>query len=219
MGLEGYFVLRYDVQSFNLWFDEISKEITQTRGGEVFFTHFLTPHMPFLLNKNCDIKSIPWYSTYNLKQIQKLNDKSFREARRAYYKLYYEQVSCVFKKLTALMKRIENLKQFKNATIIIHGDHGSRISAGQFFEGLSDRDLVDNYSTLFSIRSPELKPGYDLRLVSIQRLFAEIFNNQRNDASKIEKETVAVDSKMGPTGPVTTIKMPDFGLSSQETEE
>jgi len=217
MGLEGYFVLRYDVQSFNLWFDEISKEITQTRGGEVFFTHFLTPHMPLILNKHCNIKSIPWYSTYNLKQIQKLNDDSFREARRAYYKLYYEQVSCVFNKLTVLMKRIEDLKQFKNATIIIHGDHGSRISAGQFFEGLSDRDLVDNYSTLFSIRSPDWKTGYDTRSVSVQRLFTEILSGEHNITLMDRPDTIAVNSK--DTGRVISVKMPVFGTPSPTSEK
>ncbi len=39
---------------------------------------------------------------------------------------------------------------------------------------LSDTDIVDNYSTLFAVRSPGRTPGYDRPLRSIQSLFAEL---------------------------------------------
>jgi len=217
LGLEGVIVQRYDVQSFNLWFDAFAEDVVQTQGGEVFLAHFLVPHAPFILDKQCEIKSIPWYHPYSLKQVQKLDDESFLETRRAYYELYYEQVACVYSKLTTFMERIEGLDQFDNATVVLHGDHGSRISAGQFFEGLSDQDLVDNYSTLFSIRSPLSKPGYVMRSVSVQRLFAEIYGNEDKRVSMDTPDTIAVNSKE--TGHVVSAKMPVFGVPSPTSEE
>ena len=208
---------RFDVQSFDLWFNKFQKDVTQTQGGEVYFSHFLVPHDPYLLNNHCKTQPISWQEPHLLKEAQNLVGEKFEEARSFYYKFYFEQVSCVYKKLTGFMEKIENLEQFKNATIVIHGDHGSRISSGQFMEILSDRDFVDNYSTLFSIRSPEVKPGYDMEFVSIQRLFAKIFDDDYNETSPLERDTVAVDSTE--KGRVISAIMPDYGMPSPKPAE
>ena len=205
-----YLAERFDVQSFELWFDKFQKDVNQTKGGEVFFAHFLVPHAPFLLNKNCETKPISWLEPHHLKEVKNLTGQAFKEARILYYGLYFEQVSCIYKKLTTFMEGIENLDQFKNATLIIHGDHGSRISAGQFFESLSDQDFVDNYSTHFSVRTPDMKPGYDLRSISIQRLFSEMFQDGYKIQDGESAGTVAVDSLE--KGRVIKAKMPDYGI-------
>ena len=212
MGIEAYFAKRYDVQSFDLWFDEFSNQLTQTRGGEVFLSHLLTPHAPIILYKNCGTKSIPWQNPYYLKEEKKLKGEAFQKTRSSHHQAYYVQVACVYKKLTEFMEKIEKLEPFSNATIVINGDHGSRISSGQYWENLSSRDFVDNYSALFSIRSPEVKPGYDLRSVSIQRLFSEVFNNRHNEVPKSEIDTVIADSME--KGRVMSAEMPDYGASS-----
>ena len=211
-----YFAPRYDVQSFNLWFDEYSNDVVEAKDGNMFFAHFLAPHEPFILNQNCETRPV-WKNRYFLKEHEKLEGDAFREARKAYYRDYYQQVACVFKKLTEFMENIEKLQPFKHATIIIHGDHGSRISSGQYYENLSERDFVDNFSTLFSIRSLKVKPGYDLRSVSIHRLFAEIFSSQYNEASAGEIDTVSIISREA--GRVVAAPMPDFGIPSLTTGE
>ncbi len=54
---------------------------------------------------------------------------------------------------------------FDEATIIVHGDHGSRISviepAAQYADQVTDRDLIDSYATLFAMRGPTVTAGYD----------------------------------------------------------
>ncbi len=209
---DGYLAPRYDVQSFRLWFDNFTNDIESTKGGEVYFAHFLVPHAPYILTKDCNTKLKPLEEPYFLKEFQNLKAKAFQETRKAYYGLYFEQVSCVYKKLTEFMDKIENLEQFKNATIVINGDHGSRISSGQFWENLSERDLVDNYSTHFSIRSPKVEPGYDLRSVSVQRLFAEVFSSPFQEISMDDVETVSINSME--KGRVISGKLPEYGLSS-----
>ena len=195
-----------------LWFDKFSKDVTQSRGGEVYFAHLMAPHSPYLLNSNCDTKLTPWISPYLLQESHNLKGPTLQSVRESYYKDYYEQVSCVYKKLTELMEKLENLDQFKNATIVINGDHGSRISSGQYFENLSERDFVDNYSTHFSIRSPHVEPGYDLRSVSVQRLFAEFIQGKGKTKPEKEKDKIVANSI--DAGRVILVNMPDFGNPS-----
>jgi len=207
-----YLAPMYDVQSFKLWFDDFTNDIAETKGGEVYFAHFLVPHAPLMLTKDCDTKLKPWESPHLLKEHRNLKAKDFQKARSRHYQDYFEQVTCVFKKLTEFMEKIEKLEPFQNATIIINGDHGSRISSGQYFENLSKQDFVDNYSALFSIRSPVVKPGYDLRSVSIQKLFSETFQDGQKIKKMEEMDTVVVNSVE--RGRVISAEMPDFGISS-----
>ena len=68
---------------------------------------------------------------------------------------------------------------FEDATIVVHGDHGSRIARVAPLttapQPLSDEDLADMYSVLLAVRSPSLSPGYRQDLVSLQALFREMF--------------------------------------------
>jgi hypothetical protein len=56
-----------------------------------------------------------------------------------------------------------------DAIVIVQGDHGSRIM--QLEPTVASRatrdDYIDNFSTLFAIKSPWLGPGYDRRMASI----------------------------------------------------
>jgi hypothetical protein len=69
-----------------------------------------------------------------------------------------------------------------DATIIVHGDHGSRLgliqpdSAGA--SDMSVDDYRDAYSTLFAVRSPSLEPAYDSRHASIACLFASLVESE-----------------------------------------
>ena len=68
---------------------------------------------------------------------------------------------------------------FEDATIVLHGDHGSRIARvaplTTMPQTLSDQDLTDMYSVLYAVRSPSLAPGYREELVSLQAQFRDTF--------------------------------------------
>ena len=68
---------------------------------------------------------------------------------------------------------------FDEATIIVHGDHGSRIvlvaPKPTTVELFSESDLTDTYSVLFAARSHGLSQEYELKLRSLQAVFAELF--------------------------------------------
>ena len=106
-----------------------------------------------------------------------------------------------------MLTSLETQPHFADATIVIHGDHGPRISAGQYVEGLSDRDMIDNYSALYAIRRPGTESGYDSRKVSVQRLTAEYFSAEGAELGP-DDPTVVIDSRE--VGTVVVRQMPDF---------
>jgi hypothetical protein len=73
--------------------------------------------------------------------------------------------------LDSFMAAIGQSENFRDAVIIIHGDHGSRISSGDTLEDYSQRDFVDNYATFFAVRSPAVQPGVDCEFVSLPEVF------------------------------------------------
>ena len=59
---------------------------------------------------------------------------------------------------------------FEEATIIVHGDHGSRASVrGSEAEHPAPVDL---FSTLFAVKAPQVVPGYDEQMSPLQDLLA-----------------------------------------------
>ncbi len=88
-------------------------------------------------------------------------------------------MGCLVQKLDWFFTRIDGNPALRDATIVLHGDHGSRISAGRFSTTVSARDLIDNHAALYAIRARDIEPGYDLRQVSIQALTAEYFGGRQ----------------------------------------
>ena len=59
-------------------------------------------------------------------------------------------------------------------TIILHGDHGSRIANDfQFIEHMSERDIIDSYATFMAIKDTTFTSEADDRFISIQDAYAE----------------------------------------------
>jgi hypothetical protein len=66
---------------------------------------------------------------------------------------------------------------WRDAIVIIHGDHGSRIMQRSVRAAYADRltrqDFNDAFSTLFAVRSAHLKPGVEREQRPLQELLAE----------------------------------------------
>jgi hypothetical protein len=67
-----------------------------------------------------------------------------------------------------LLKALDRSPAGKNNIVIIHGDHGSRITEIEPTEAnigkFSDRDVIATYSTLFAVRPARSQPAYSSRL-------------------------------------------------------
>lgn len=144
--------------------------------GRMFFAHIMLPHQPYFLTSDCRLRDFDdWYNRklYH-DDLSRVSSSAFRNEA---YQRYFEQTTCLLGALDDLFGAMRKRGIFEAATIIVHGDHGSRITihdpvfenAGQ----LTPRDLIDAYSALFAIRAPGVASGYDTRMRSVQDLFGE----------------------------------------------
>lgn len=163
---------RFDVVGFPSWFDKYIFELANTQRGNMIFSHFMVPHAPYNLTNDCQVNNLVSDAGYYLGEKFGVTQENLHEKRQIFQNEYYTQSICVLNKITELLNTIDRLPQFDDAIIIIHGDHGSRISIGNHVEDYDERDFIDNYATFYAIRSPDIKAGYDCRLISLPRLFS-----------------------------------------------
>jgi hypothetical protein len=123
--------------------DRIKAEVAQPSGGTLSFNHLLLPHFPYILDANCGLKPIGEW-TYPVQ----------RESRHGVEKVYagyWDQVACA---KTRLLEIIDSAAARENLYVIVHGDHGSRISRKTKLE--TEEDLL---RTFLAIRGPGIMPG------------------------------------------------------------
>ncbi|MVA99795.1 hypothetical protein GN330_21305 [Nitratireductor sp. CAU 1489] len=197
----------FDAHAFPSWMQKIGDDIVSGSVTSAVFGHILFPHAPFVSDANCR-QNLRRESPYYLFEMRKLSGASRERARAAYYKDYFAQVQCMISRLGRFLERVKSAPGLEEAILVFHGDHGSRISAGKYTENVSDKDMVDNYSTLYAIKGPGIAPGYDLRKVSSQRLTAEYFSGKSTRELGREDMTVVIDSKAA--AKTVLRQMPDF---------
>ena len=155
-------------------------ELTTASRGTLVFAHLLLPHSPYAYDAQCRIRPDPaqWLLNHPGRGAFPRNTPASRATR---YPRYLAQVACTHRALGELFGRLEANDEFRDAIVLIHGDHGSRIALlppyGQFEKRLSPADFADSFSTLFAIRHPDLSPGRDPRLLPIDSLFESLIRN------------------------------------------
>jgi hypothetical protein len=200
--------VHYDVYAFPSWFEAFHRTVVDNfEPGRFFFGHFLMPHAPYAYGPQCELRE-QWYLPWFFTDRHGLKGTALEEKRTALYPQYFDQVICLTTKLDELLTDIDQRADYEDATVIVHGDHGSRLSATMFAEEMSQRDMIDNYSALFAIRAPEVKSGYDLRHVSIQHLAAEFLSGVPASSLAPDTGTVAIDERAD--GQVVTRQMPSL---------
>ena len=78
--------------------------------------------------------------------------------------------------IDGLLDDLDSRGLLEDATIVVNGDHGSRIPV-HFPSGRTlatrradDSDLSDTFSTLYAINAPGVPPGYDQAPLSLVEL-------------------------------------------------
>ena len=126
--------------------ERFTAELATLRRGEVRFAHLLLPHDPYMLTPDCKVKpASAWLDEHG---------PGSAESRE---KGYADQVRCLQRRLGRMLDSLARTRAGREAIVLIHGDHGSRIAPAQpFVTGpqLSQRELIMSYSTLFAIRVP-----------------------------------------------------------------
>jgi hypothetical protein len=159
--------------------EQMLADIRAVPRGTAYFAHLGIPHATHMLDSDCNVRADPltWTSYGDLDlSTGVLNSAASREAR---YVGYFSQVRCLHSALRRFLEGLKEIGAFEDATIVLHGDHGSRIARIAPLttapQPLSDEDLADMYSVLYAVRTPSLAPGYRQDLMSAQALFHEMF--------------------------------------------
>lgn len=192
--------------------ERLIDDLREAESGTAYFAHLLLPHRGFVLDENCrlklDLDSWYDYPHLGLRPGQRLAS----ESRRVRYAEYFKQVHCARRTMGGVLGALSQSGVLDKAIVIVHGDHGSRISGLPPFDShaswLTRTDLADSFSTLFAIRSPNLLAGYDSSVRSIQALFADLVYGR-----PIDNERAAVfltPTTGGPRALLVEYPLPDI---------
>jgi hypothetical protein len=153
--------------------ERLRTDLSTGRRGVAYIVHLLLPHQGYVYRRDCSTaEPEDWESGGGL-------DGLSTTRRRAVYAAYFDQVICTHSRIARLFDDLKALGIYDQATIIVHGDHGSRLGErhykAEFPADLSERDLLDHFSTLLAIKAPGIAPGVREEPVALQRFFAETF--------------------------------------------
>lgn len=134
-------------------FDALVDRLRGAQPGQVYFGHILLPHYPYIVDSRC--RYLPWDDWETRKSSSSLSVRQHD---------YYNQVRCTMRKVASAIDAFSQSPAGQNAIIIVHGDHGSRLTnidpmqptVGMF----SDADMIAAFSTLFAVRTASARPTY-----------------------------------------------------------
>jgi hypothetical protein len=148
---------------------EFRRQLRSVRPGSYHFGHFLMPHAPYEVDRECNgLRSV----NERLSRVVPRLRRNTTESRRIRWALYAGQTECLYRHLDSVLAQLESAAPPQGLTILIQGDHGSRIvrtlpepaNAGR----LRDEDVLDSFSTLLAMRGPGIHEGIDSSAVAIQ---------------------------------------------------
>jgi len=146
-------------------------DISQHARGYAHIVHLLSPHEPFIRDPMCryqparsnsEVSAMDDDVMVSLADGQATvtrgsNTAATREVR---YQRYFDNVRCSMLWLGQLFDTLSEKGLYDDAVIIIHGDHGSRISqlapVATWEHQLTLDDYRDTFSTIFAVKGAEM---------------------------------------------------------------
>ena len=148
--------------------DTFIDNLPTLRRGEARFAHILLPHDPYILRPDCTVKpESEWL------------DEHGPGATSARERAYADQVRCLQRKLGDLLNELDRTPAGREAIILFHGDHGSRIAPSQPIVDappLSPREEIMSFSTFYAIRIPGEASGEIPGTHALDELMADFRN-------------------------------------------
>jgi hypothetical protein len=171
--VKGFFPFRFGIKLTGplalegLWPDGLAAQVRCESRKTLFAAHLITPHSPYLYRRDGSIRPIEEWA--GDRADRRVGEPDYREL----YCRYCEQMEFVATQLDDLLHRLEEGGLLTGMTVVIHGDHGSRIlrrlphavergahgGDESVWPGMLDytgepdgRDLVDKFSTLLAIK-------------------------------------------------------------------
>lgn len=153
---------------------KLSTDITM-RPNDAYFAHVLLPHSPQIFREDCSIDySTPIWLRWTVEGGLVGNSPEKRVDR---YKRMVPQFKCALNTLEKFFNHLKQHEIYDNATIIVHGDHGTSAyirSPSIYNEALlSNRDMLETFSTLFAVKWPDGKYRENTNVESLNVLLAQ----------------------------------------------
>jgi len=104
-----------------VWPSALVSDIKAARQDTLFFAHLLSPHYPYVYRKDGTVRGVDeWFHDDNL--------DFYRESEYLHwYRDYVEQVEFLTSQLREFLGELRAAGIYDSTTLILHGDHGSRI--------------------------------------------------------------------------------------------
>ena len=135
--------------------EQLERDVLAGPADATWFAHLLVPHSPYVFEASCEIRRDPYRWLSNHPRYLKNNDEAGRAIR---YAQYAEQMACTLDRLAGFFDALDRAGRLENATILVQGDHGSRISLVPLRDVDREDETVpharDVYDAIFAIRSP-----------------------------------------------------------------
>lgn len=151
--------------------DDIKDSLWTAQKGTVFFAHIVMPHEPYVFKPDCLVRR-PVGFWHNGAHIQE--KENFSNVRKFSYGLYADQLECVYKKIEEIIGVLKKKEFFEDSIIVLHGDHGSRITLNKISPAnekiITPQEYADTFSTLFAVKRPGVKPGHDPSIAALPEL-------------------------------------------------
>ena len=134
-------------------FDMLIADLKKARPGEAYVAHILLPHYPYATNSDCTMRR---KSSWEMRR--STSPIGYREAA------YYDQIRCSMLKVDQAINAMEHSEVGDDFAVIVHSDHGSRITKRDPTVRNMDRfdsdDLIAGFASLFAVRAPGLASDY-----------------------------------------------------------
>lgn len=146
--------------------DRFTQELATLQRGEARVIHLLLPHDPYILDAQCRARPEPdWL------------DEHGPGAPVARERAYADQVRCLQRKIGQMLDAMDRTQAGRDAIVVLHGDHGSRISPVAPFLGgpdLTTRELMMSHSAFFGVRVPGEAGGEVAGTHALDELMADL---------------------------------------------
>jgi hypothetical protein len=155
----------------------LQSELASVQPGTLYFAHLLLPHYPYAFDRHCAMRPSPveWL-TYKDAALRPTRNNS--ESRAERYALYLEQLECTTSRIGGILQEVLATEALRDAIVIVHGDHGSRINVTTPNQAnlhrMHDVDFTDAFATHFAVRMPSAKAGVDTRSIAIDELLSAV---------------------------------------------
>ncbi|MFO1305218.1 MAG: hypothetical protein U1F54_15920 [Burkholderiales bacterium] len=168
--------------------EQMWREILRTEPGSAFFAHVMLPHFPYLYREDCSLTSMDLWEGRELAFVFDATyggsgSADIDKRRVDRYSYYFQQLQCLYTELDRLFTLMKAADIFDDAIIVVHGDHGSRIVRHEPTSDnaalLTDDDFKDAFSTLYAVKTPGRRGGYDRTIRPLEELLAESFQVPR----------------------------------------